>query len=109
MRTIISGPVTHAMITDAPFEPTSFVTNGRCKPPALLPLEVYPICEKQPVETSEIARDYTLVQNADALILAGENDHLYNLARAYDLQVFAPDYETPEVDLFASVDLFAPT
>ena len=93
MRTIISGRVTAEHIADAELlagiVPTSFVTNGESSPPAdNLPCDVFPICEKQPEHTREQARNYTLVQNADALICVGGNDHLVGLAREYDLVVF---------------------
>ena len=97
MRTIISGPVTQNHLDDADLladiAPTSFVTNGLSAPPAKtgLPTEVYPICPMQPKETSHIARDYTLVQNADALICVGHNPHLVELARTYDLPVYEVD------------------
>lgn len=97
MRTIISGRVTAEHIADAELlagiVPTSFVTNGQSQPPAgNLPCDVYPICLKQPEDTRERARNYTLVHNADALICAGGNDHLVGLARDYDLLV----YEVPQ-------------
>lgn len=96
MRTIISGHVTAAHIEDAELmadiTPTSFVTNGRSTPPACgLDTEVYLVCDKQPKESSVIARDYTLVQNADALICVGHNPHLVDLARSYDLPVYEVD------------------
>lgn len=93
MRTIISGPVTADHLADAELmagiTPTSFVTNGLSAPPTkTLPAEVFPLCDKQPEETRERARNYTLVQNADALVCAGRNDHLVSLARNYDLTVY---------------------
>lgn len=93
MRVIISGPVTPEHLEDAELladiVPTSFITNGRSTPPACgLPTEVHPICQLQPRETSTIARDYTLVQNGDALICVGYNPHLVDLARTYDLAVY---------------------
>lgn len=94
MKTILSGRVTMADIEDADFlagiVPTSFITNGLSNPPAAskLPVEVFPVCQMQPVETAELARDYTLCQAADALICVGENDHLVNLARKYGLPVY---------------------
>ena len=96
MRTIISGVVTPEHLEDADIMadivPTSFVTNGRSTPPACgLPVHAIPVCPMQPVETSTRARDYTLVQNADALICVGSNPHLVELARSYDLPVYEVD------------------
>jgi len=96
MRVIISGPVRQAHLDDADLlegiVPTSFVTNGLSTPPVCgLSTEVWPICPMQPKETSHIARDYTLVQNADALICVGHNPHLVGLARTYDLPVYEVD------------------
>lgn len=93
MKVIISGPVTAEHLADAEMlvgiAPTSFVTNGLWSPPAsALPTEVYPICPKQPKETAEIARNFTLALNADALICVGENDHLVHLANRYELVVY---------------------
>lgn len=99
MRTIISGPVTADHLADAELmagiSPTSFVTNGQSAPPISIgkhiPTDCYPVCDKQPEETRERARNYTLVNNADALICAGSNDHLVSLAARYGL----PVYEVP--------------
>ncbi len=93
MRTIISGAVEQEHLDDADLlagiTPTSFVTNGLSTPPACgLRTEVWPVCPMQPKETSSMARDYTLVQNADALICVGHNPHLVELARTYDLPVY---------------------
>lgn len=93
MRTIIHGAVTAHHLADADLmagiTPSSYVTNGLSNPPdKSLPTEVYPICPMQPEESRERARNYTLVQNADALICVGENDHLVSLARNYDLAVY---------------------
>ena len=93
MRTIISGPVTEADLSDAELltglTPTSYVTNGLWHPPVSnLLVEVFPICSMQPKETAEHARNYTLVHNADALICAHENRHLVGLARSYGLWVY---------------------
>ena len=97
MRVIISGPVTQDHLDDADLladiAPTSFVTNGLSAPPVEtgLPTEVYPICMMQPEATRVIARDYTLCQNADALVCVGHNPHLVDLARTYDLVVYEVD------------------
>lgn len=93
MRVIISGPVTADHLADAELlagiTPTSFLTNGLSHPPAgRLPVEVLPICQLQPEDSRERARNYTLVQAADALVCVGENDHLVSLARNYDLLVY---------------------
>ena len=94
MRVILHGPVTADHLADAELmagiTPTSFVTNGLSHPPrgSRLPVEVHPICPMQPVETRERAREYTLVQNADALICAADNPGLVSLARHYDLLVY---------------------
>ena len=97
MRVIISGPVTQDHLDDADLladiAPTSFVTNGLSAPPAKtgLPTEVYPICPMQPEATRVIARDYTLCQNADALVCVGDNPHLVELALNYGLVVYEVD------------------
>ena len=94
MRVILSGPVTAEHLADAELmagiTPTSLVTNGLSHPPRgnRLPVEVMPICPMQPVETRVRAREYTLVQNADALICADYNPGLVSLARNYDLLVY---------------------
>ena len=100
MRVILSGPVTADHLADAELlvgiTPTSYVTNGLTgltgltDPPRgnRLPVETYPICPMQPEETRVRARNFTLAQNADALICVGENDHLVSLARNYGLLVY---------------------
>ena len=94
MRVILSGPVTADHLADAELmagiTPTSFVTNGLSHPPRgnRLPVAVMPICMMQPVETRVQARNYSLVQNADALICVGENDHLVLRARDYGLLIY---------------------
>ena len=94
MRVILSGPVTSDHLADAELmvgiTPTSFVTNGLSHPPrgSRLPVEVMEPCMKQPAETRIRAREYSMVQNADALICVGENVHLVSLARNYDLLVY---------------------
>ena len=94
MRVILSGPVTSDHLADAELmagvTPTSFVTNGLSHPPRgnRLPVEVMEPCMKQPVETRVQARNYSLVQNADALICADNNPGLVLLARNYDLLVY---------------------
>ena len=96
MRVIISGPVTQDHLDDADLladiAPTSFVTNGLSTPPACaLPVEVWPVCPLQPEATRVIARDYTLCQNADALVCVGDNPHLVDLALNYGLVVYEVD------------------
>lgn len=94
MQVILYGHVTADHLADAELmagiTPTGFVTNGLSHPPrgSRLPVEIYPICPMQPVETRERARNFTLAQNADALICVGENAHLVSLARNYDLLVY---------------------
>jgi hypothetical protein len=92
MRTIISGPVDDRTLDSADLiggiTPTSFVTNGRWDPPfSVLPEKVFPVETKLGM-LGEPARDYTLCQNADALILADDNPHLLQVARTYGLLVF---------------------
>lgn len=93
MRTIISGPVQadHLGLADlmADIVATSLVTNGAPIPSIELGLPVvcYPI-DPMLGALGEDARDYTLCQNADALIVAGQNDHLVKIARQYGLPVF---------------------
>ena len=43
---------------------------------------------KQPAETRIRAREYSMVQAADALICAADNPGLVSLARNYDLLVY---------------------
>lgn len=92
MRTIISGLVNDDDIDSADLiggiVPTSYVTNGESSPPlTVLPETVYPIEPRLGI-LGEAARDYTLCQNADALIVAGNNPHLVRVARQYGLPVF---------------------
>jgi hypothetical protein len=92
MRTILSGPVTADHLSTAELfgiEPTSFVTNGATAPPADtgLPTDVFPVDVKL-ATLGGSARDFTLCQNADALICIGGNPHLVNIARQYGLAVF---------------------
>ena len=94
MRVIIHGPVTADHLADAELmagiTPTSFVTNGLSHPPrgSSLPVEVMAPCMKQPAETRIRAREYSMVQAADALICADYNPGLVSLARDYDLLVY---------------------
>lgn len=92
MRTIIAGRVTADTLTAAEMfegiEPTSYVTNGLSTPPASdLPTQAHPICRALGVLGKD-ARDYTLAQNADALVLRGEDEHLVRVARQYGLKVY---------------------
>lgn len=91
MRCIISGRVTPDVLDRADFimgiVPTSYVTNGLSSPPASqMTTDVHPI-DPQLGEAGEIARDYTLVQQADALIVVGRNPHLVGLAQMYGLPI----------------------
>ena len=94
MRVILHGPVTVEHLADAELmagiTPTSFVTNGLSHPPrgSSLPVEVMEPCMKQPAETRIRAREYSMVQAADALICAADNPGLVSLARHYDLLVY---------------------
>lgn len=94
MRVILHGPVTADHLADAELmagiTPTSFVTNGLSHPPrgSNLPVEVMAPCMKQPAETRIRAREYSMVQAADALICADYNPGLVLLARDYDLLVY---------------------
>lgn len=69
--------------------PTSFVVNERNAPPAEAGLQVWchPI-DKKLGAFGEEARNYTLVQNADALICTDRNDHLLRVARQYGLVIY---------------------
>ena len=92
MRTILSGPVTANDVDMAgllaDITPTLFITNGRPAAPIDgVPVEVHPVCEKLGGQMAIDARDYTLCQRAEALILAGENDHLLRVARQYGLRI----------------------
>lgn len=90
MRTIIHGRVTPDTLANADLiagiTPTSMVTMG-AKPDLDLPLTVFPPCDKLG-EMAVPARDYTLVQNADAAIVVGRNPHLVQVARQYGLPVY---------------------
>lgn len=94
MRVILHGPVTADHLADAELmagiTPTSFVTNGLSHPPrgSNLPVEVMVPCMKQPAETRIRAREYSMVQAADALICADYNPGLVSLARDHDLLVY---------------------
>lgn len=92
MRVIISGYVTANDLQNAEeffgIKPTSFVTNSLSSPPieygAKLPTWAYPIDPKLGA-AGEIARDYTLVQNADAAVIMDGNEHLAKLVEQYKL------------------------
>lgn len=92
MRVILWGKVDQRHLDDADLimgiTPTSIVTNGRWRGWSDLPVDVYPMCDKQPEPTRDRANHYTLVHNADALICVGQNEHLVSLARRYDLLVY---------------------
>lgn len=91
MRTIVVGRVTEATVASAALfgiEPTSYVTNGLSTPPASQrEVRVFPI-DKALGGAGREARNYTLVQNADALIVKGEDDHLVRVATQYGLAVY---------------------
>ena len=89
MRTILSGRVTPAVLDRADMiagiVPTSYVTNGP-QGPAGLPTTTWPI-DPMLGDSGEVARDYTLCQNADALIVVGRNPHLVGVAQMYGLLI----------------------
>jgi hypothetical protein len=91
VRTIIAGRVTPDTLAAAQMfgiEPTGFVTNGLSVPPVSnLSTDVHPICKALGVFGRE-ARDYTLCQRADALILVGRDDHLLRVANQYGLTLY---------------------
>jgi len=95
MRVILWGKVDQRHLDDADLlagiTPTSYVTNGQWMGWSDLPVDVFPICDKQPETTRERANHYTLVHNADALICVGKNDHLVELAKRYELPVYEVD------------------
>ena len=93
MRTIIYGRVTPEHLADAALfsgiSPTSFVTNGKHTPPASqLPTDVIPQCSMVPGEPGEKQNHWRLSMNADALILACDNEHLLYTAQACDLLIY---------------------
>lgn len=93
MRTILYGPVdmdTLAMAAVFDIVPTCFVVHDRTPPPpveANLPVWYHPV-ERKLGHGAEAARDYTLCQNADALIITDNNPHLLQVARQYKLAIF---------------------
>lgn len=91
MRTIIDGPVTPEHLSTAELfgiAPTSFVTNGLSHPPVSdLRVDVHPVDAKLGTLGLQ-ARNYSLCQNADALICIGRNDHLVQVAGQYGLTIF---------------------
>ena len=96
MKTIIHGPVTAKDLEDAGLfagiYPTMLLTNGvhplHASLRGKLPVETFPPCPKQPVETAELACDYTLAQTGEALVIKGVNPHLVKLVRQYELPVY---------------------
>ncbi|WP_315127184.1 hypothetical protein [Comamonas antarctica] len=97
MKTILYGRVTEEHLASASLfagiEPTEFITNGRIKPPAGrdLPTTVIPPEPLVPGEPGELQNDWRLVLHADALVLVGENEHLLDCARKYDLPIYQED------------------
>ena len=92
MKTIISGPVTQSHIDDADLmagiTPTSYITNGLSTPPvSKLVTTVMPICPMLP-DAGERQRNYTMCLHADALIVAGPNEHLVQCAKRNNLPVY---------------------
>lgn len=93
MRVIIEGKVTKAMIEASGFKATSYITNGLSTPPfSNVPTEVFPPCQKQPDYSRVLATHYAMANRAQALVMAGHNDHLHHLAKQYGLHIYAPDY-----------------
>lgn len=95
MRVILWGKVDQRHLDDADLlvgiTPTSYVTNGNWIGWSDLPVDMFPICDKQPETTRDRANHYTLVHNADALICVGKNEHLVELAKRYELPVYEVD------------------
>jgi len=98
MRVIISGPVEYEDIQDAEvlagIVTTQLVSNGVEHLPELelfmdlKPPLVFPLDPKILGIFGELSRNYTLVQNADAVIVKGKNKHLLKVARRYNLLVY---------------------
>lgn len=89
MRLLTHGPVTEDHLQTAEdfygIVPTSFVTNDLNEPPhTRLSHWQMPIDKKLGL-LGKNARDYTLVQNADAAIIVGGDEHLANIVRVYGL------------------------
>lgn len=93
MRTILSGPVTREVMARAwiqqDIEPSLIICNGHSPLPADLDEQdiFVQVIESDPAWTdmkhSIRARDYAMCQQADALILVGDNDHLLDVARRF--------------------------
>lgn len=97
MRVLICGPVTAEHIETAReffgITPTAWVHNDLNEPPKMLlnpPSHMIPIDKKLGV-LGKNARDYTLVQNADAAIIVGDDEHLANIVRTYGLPLMEVD------------------
>lgn len=100
MRTILYGQASAKVIREAVeaaalfagIHPTSIVVNDRLTPPAALglPVDCYPVCKKAG-ESAVRGRNYTLAQNADALIALDDCDDTLHLIRVCRL----PGYELP--------------
>jgi hypothetical protein len=91
VRTIIAGRVTEETLRAAEMfgiEPTSFVTNGTSLPPASQRETLVIPIDNALGAAGKDARDYTLAQNADALVLKGQDDHLFRIAAQYGLAVY---------------------
>lgn len=98
MRVIVAGPVEYEDIQDAELlagiVTTQLVSNGVEHLPELelfidlKPPLVFPLDPKLHGMYGEMSRNYTLVQNADALITKGKNKHLVKLAHQYKLLVY---------------------
>lgn len=97
MRVLICGPVTAEHIEMARdffgITPTAWVHNELTEPPKLLlnpPSLLMPIDRKLKT-LGKNARDYTLVQHADAAIIVGGDEHLANIVRIYGLPLMEVD------------------
>jgi len=98
MRVIVSGPVEYEDIQDAELlagiVTTQLVSNGVEHLPDLelfidlKPALVFPLDPKILGLFGVLSRDYTLVQNADALIVKGKNKHLVKVATQYKLLIY---------------------
>lgn len=92
MRVLVHGPVTDDHLQTAEefygIVPTSFVTNDHNDPPhTRVPHWQMPIDRNLGI-LGERARNYTLVQNCDAAIIIGANEHLAGIVRKYGLPLF---------------------
>lgn len=95
MRVIISGPVTEEHLADADLlagiTPTILVTNDlSALPPSSLPTQCFLLDPMLP-GLAEQRINYVMVQNAEALVLVGENDRLLKIAQSYGLLTYCTE------------------